>query len=87
MGITVSHDASEQGRELLAHELIERTIVILHKEGRPRITIWVKFICSDYVVFFAGQTGVVLACKRNPDGTLEDDSNTRIHVYEYLGEI
>ena len=87
MGITVGHAEDELGRELLAHELTEKTVVILHKEGRPWITIWVKLVCSDYVVFFAGHTGVVLACKRNPDGTLEDDSNTRIHVYEYLGEI
>jgi hypothetical protein len=76
-----------KGRELLAHELIERTVVMLHKEGRPMITIWVSMVCSDYVVFHAGETRVTFVAKRNPDGTLEDDTPARIRVYEYLGEI
>ena len=87
MGITVGRAEDEKGRELLAHELTEKTVVILHKEGRPWITIWVKLVSNNCVSFFAGLSGVVLVCKRNPDGTLEDDSNTRIHVYEYLGEV
>lgn len=78
----------EQGRELMADELIERTVVVMQKEGRPMlITIWVERICNDYVVFRAGAVQISLILKRNPDGTLEDDSQTRVHVYEYLGEI
>lgn len=79
---------SEVGRELMAYELTERMVVILHKEGSPNaMTIWVKWVRSDYIAFFAGVTGTVLLCKRNPDETLEDDSKARVRVYEYLGEI
>lgn len=81
------NDEDEQGRELMAHELIERTVVILQKEGRPKITIWVTLVCSDYVVFHAGETNVTFVAKRNPDGTLEDDTPAKVRVYEYLGEI
>jgi len=88
MGITVGRAEDEKGRELLAHELTERMVVILHKEGSQyAATIWVKWVYSDYIAFLAGVTGMVLLCKRNPDGTLEDDSKTRVRVYEYLGEI
>lgn len=87
MGITVGHDKNEQGRELMAHELIERTVVILHKEGRPMMTQWVVRVCFDYVMFHAGVSAVTLILKRNPDGTLEDDTPARVRVYEYLGEI
>jgi hypothetical protein len=78
---------NEQGRELLAHELIERTVVILQKDGRPMYTTWVYIVGSDYVAFHAGVSKITLLLKRNPDGTMEDDTPTRIRVYEYLGEI
>jgi hypothetical protein len=78
---------NEQGRELLAHELKEQTVVILHKEGRPKITSWVVRIGIDFVAFHAGVTKVTFVAKRNPDGTLEDDTPARIRVYEYLGEV
>ena len=87
MGITVGHDKNEQGRELMAQELIERTVVILQKEGRPMITTWVKRIGSDFVMFYAEIIRTTLILKRNPDGTLEDDTPARVRVYEYLGEI
>jgi hypothetical protein len=78
---------NEQGRELMAYELTERMVVILHKEGRPMATIWVRIVASDYVVFHAGLPNVTLVLKRNPDGTMEDDTPARVKVYEYLGEI
>lgn len=78
---------NEQGCELLAHELTEKTVVILEKEGQPKITIWVVRIGSDFVVFHSGVTNVTFLAKRNPDGTMEDDTPARIRVYEYLGEI
>jgi hypothetical protein len=87
MGITVGHDKNEQGRELMAQELIERTVVILQKEGRPMITAWVKRIGHDFVMFYAETIRTTLILKRNPDGTLEDDTPARVRVYEYLGEI
>jgi hypothetical protein len=87
MGITVGHDKNEQGRELMAQELIERTVVILQKEGRPMITTWVKRIGRDFVMFYAETIRTTLILKRNPDGTLEDDTPARVRVYDYLGEI
>jgi hypothetical protein len=87
MGVTVGHDENERGRELLAHELHERTVVILQKEGRPMFTTWVAVIGNDYVAFHAGETNVTLVLKRNPDGTMEDDTPAQVRAFEYLGEI
>ena len=78
---------NEQGRELMAHDLIERTVVILHKEGRPMYTSWVSIIGADFVAFHAGVLKITLLLKRNPDGTLEYDTPARVRVYEYLGEV
>jgi len=78
---------NEVGRELLAHELTPKTVVVLHKAGRPMATMWVLRVGADYVMFLAGETNMTLIAKRNPDGTLEDDTPAQIHVYEYLGEV
>jgi hypothetical protein len=78
---------NELGRELMAHELKERTVVVLQKEGRPMFTSWVSIIEDHFVAFTAGVTKTTLLLKRNSDGTLEDDTPARIKVFEYLGEV
>ena len=79
--------ANEVGRELKANELKLKTVVVLHKAGRPLVTMWVLRVGADYVMFGAGEINMTLIAKRNPDGTLEDDTPAQIHVYEYLGEV
>ena len=86
MGI-IGFAEDEKGRELLAHELKEDAIVILQKEGRPMVTQWVVMVGENVVSFYAGEIRTLLVLKRNPDGTMEDDSAARIRAYEYLGEV
>lgn len=78
---------SEMGRELRIDELKPKTVVVLCKEGRPAITIWVSRVGMDYVMFYAGQINLTLIAHLREDGTLADDSGMRLRVFEYLGEI
>ena len=78
---------NEVGRELMAYELVERTVVVLRKKGRPMVTSWVVTVATDFVMFHSDVVKTTLLLKRNLDGTMEDDSSTRIHVYQYLGEV
>jgi hypothetical protein len=76
---------SEVGRELLAHELKVKTVVVLGVERHDRkATAWVTLVDEEVVVFSMGKTGLIAL--RHPDGTLSDDTGP-MHVYEYLGEI
>jgi hypothetical protein len=75
----------EVGRELLAHELVEGTVVILSVPGQPMTAQWVRTIATGYVAFHSYGPGKIIyvAFLRKPDGTLEYNS-TQIGVFEYL---
>jgi hypothetical protein len=79
---------NELGRMLLAHELVEKTVVVLGREDRATMyTVWVASVDADFVSFHAGETKTTLIATRHPNGTLTDDTNKRILVFEYLGEV
>jgi hypothetical protein len=76
------------GRELLAGELVVKTVVVVGREDRPYcFTAWVRELGEDFVAFYAGEARVVLITFRRKDGTLADDTGKRIRVWEYLGTV
>jgi hypothetical protein len=78
----------EIGRELLAGDLVVKTVVVVGREDRLHcITAWVRLVDSEFVAFHAGEANVTLLAARRADGTLMDDTGKRIHVWEYLGEV
>lgn len=82
--------SEEMGRELKAHELREKTVVVVRREDRAlAATLWVEAINEAAVVFFAGATWprVHFMASRLPNGSLIDDTGKRVLVYEYLGEV
>lgn len=80
-------DNPEFGRELLASELKEKTVVWITREDRNTFaTIWVAEIDAAMVIFYAGETGINLITFRRGE-ELHDDTGVRIRVYEYLGAI
>jgi hypothetical protein len=79
---------SEIGRELLAHELVVKTVVVVGRDDRPyAASMWVREIGSDAVVFYSGISGTYLMLRRNPDETMQDDTGTRIRAFEYRGAL
>jgi hypothetical protein len=84
----VAMEQSEVGRPLLAHELVPRTVVVLGRQDRAAMyTVWVSVVGADFVAFLAGEVNTTFLAVRHPDGTLTDDTDQRILVFEYLGEI
>lgn len=80
----------EIGRQLRADELREKTVVCLRREDRKLwMTLWVKSIDSDAVVFLAGapEPRILFMVFRQADGTLVDDAGKLMLVHEYLGEV
>jgi hypothetical protein len=78
----------EMGRELLAHELVVKTVVVVGRGDRHIcVTVWVLEVHDDFVLLRAGETNMVLVLIRRQDGTLIDDTGRRIHVWEYLGTV
>jgi hypothetical protein len=78
----------EMGRELLAHELVEKTVVVVGREDRPHaITCWVELVDIQMVLFRANEIQLTLITLRRPDGTLADDTGKRILVWEFLGTV
>jgi hypothetical protein len=78
----------EWGRELLANELLEKTVVILRREDRDiAMTAWVYMVSDLGVIFKQGVSRTMFLCARRSDGTLCDDTMQRVHVYEFLGEV
>jgi hypothetical protein len=85
MDLSKSH---EVGRELLAHELTVKTVVVIGRDDRPfLVTTWVRTIGEDFVEFFHGEVNTAFLVCRQGDGTLTDDTGRRIHVWEYLGVV
>ena len=78
---------NEVGRELLAQELVVKTVVLLTRDGFTFVTTWVREVSQEYALFWMGETRTVLALRIQVDGTLVDDTNRQVHVYEYLGEV
>ena len=80
----------EIGRSLLAHELVERTVVVVRREDRPTAaTLWVEKVTKLSVTFLAGATvpQIHFMTFRLADDTLIDDSEKKMLVYEYLGKV
>jgi hypothetical protein len=79
---------NELGRMLRVDELAVGTVVVLGREDRPYLcTVWVTNICSEYVLFGAGEIRLTIMAFRHPDGRLTDDTGARLLVFEYLGEV
>jgi hypothetical protein len=88
MSLTMTFSNPEMGRELLASELVVKTVVIVGREDRPHcFTVWVWKVDELFVAFRAGEIGNVFIAFRRDDGTLMDDTGQRIRVWEYLGEV
>lgn len=78
----------EMGRELLAGDLMVKTVVIVGREDRPHcFTVWVWHVGEDFIAFKAGEINHILIVLRLDDGTMIDETGNRIHVWEYLGEV
>ncbi len=79
------------GRELLAHELIPDTVVWVTREDRKSFaSLWVEMVTPEYVSVLAAfdpTREVHLLLRRNPDGTMCDDTGKRIYLFQYLGDI
>jgi hypothetical protein len=81
---------NEIGRPLKVSELKPRTVVVLGKPPNPILsTMWVYEVRDKSVVFTSGVLrGDFIAMRSGPDlEELVDNSGSRVHVYEYLGEI
>jgi len=79
---------SEVGRELLASELREGTVIVLSRPDSDQgITAWVKYIDPEFVAFSMGVTRTTFLGRRQADGKIIDDTGVRVMVFEYLGEI
>jgi hypothetical protein len=75
----------EVGRELLASQLLPRTIVVLGRDEDPvLLTTWVHRVGQDFVSFRMGDINITLVAMRQPDDTLRDDRGQRIRVWEFL---
>jgi hypothetical protein len=78
----------EMGRELLADDLVVKTVVVIGRDPSDyAVTVWVGEVAEKYVAFRAGDINTTFLAVRHPDGTLTDDTDSRIHVWEYLGEV
>jgi hypothetical protein len=77
----------EWGRELLAHELQVKTVVIFSRDGFTAFSAWVREVCGEFVALKMGVISTMLILRRLPDGTLVDDTNKQIHIYEYVGKV
>lgn len=83
-------NSPEIGRELLYHDLPgrERTVMVLQKDGEKIfLTMWLVEVSPILVFFRANEIGVTLGLFPQLDGTLRDDLDRQIHVFEYLGAI
>jgi hypothetical protein len=78
----------EIGRELSAHDLVVKTVVVVTREDREwAYTAWVVHFDKDWVMFEAGEIHTLLLVKRHPDGKMEDETGKRVRVFEYLGVV
>jgi len=74
----------ECGKELLAHELIDKSVVIVGVDNRPQMfTMWVSSITPTTVKFWADEIHFGLLVFRRPDGTLQEESGRQVHVFEW----
>jgi hypothetical protein len=78
----------EVGRELKADDLKERQVVVIAPPGYNLIcTMWVEHIDAQIVVFWSNILRWHVINFRKPDGTIVDDQNRPVKVFEYLGEV
>jgi len=78
----------EVGRDLKANELKVRTVVVIRREDRPEsaMTLWVREIGQDHVVFWSGTLKITLWTYLREDGELMDETGKKIMVSEFLGD-
>lgn len=82
-------DPSEIGRPLKADELRAGMIVVVRPPGASNnlaVTVWVEEVSEDWVAFFSGIMQWHVVCRRHPDGTITDDKERLVQIFEYLGE-
>ena len=80
----------EIGRELMATELREQTIVVILPPGHAEqlwFTMWVEKVGDEFVWFYSALLRWHVILKRQADGTLIDERRRVTRVFEYLGEI
>jgi hypothetical protein len=82
-------DHPEIGRELRASDLRPNTVVVVRPPGHDdlSITLWVSAVTQDSVTFFAGDLNWMVINLVRPDGTIVDDKERVVRVFEYLGKI
>jgi hypothetical protein len=82
--------SDEIGRQLLASDLQERTIVVIKPPGPDNhglfFTMWVQSIEPDFVVFYSALRHWSVISFKTPDDGLVDDRDRAIEVFEYLGD-
>lgn len=80
--------SDEVGRELKAHELVPRTVVVVKPPDRSVfVTFWVTRVEPDYVAFYSDDLRWTVLNFVQPDGTITDDRGRQVRVFEYLGKI
>ena len=78
----------EIGRQLKAHDLKERQVVVIEPPGYNLVcTMWVEHIDADIVVFWSSIFRWHIVNFRKPDGTIVDDQDRQVFVFEYLGKV
>lgn len=79
---------NEIGRELKVSELKPGTVVVIQPPGRKScVTMWVQAVDAKHVMFYAGEMHWHVLNFVQPDGTIVDDQQRPVRVFEYLGEI
>lgn len=79
---------SEIGRELKASDLVPHKVVVVQPpEQNIYATFWVEEVTADSVVFYASARNWIVMNFVRPDGTIWDDKDRQVHVFEYLGTV
>ncbi len=79
--------SDERGRELMAAELVPRSVYVVAKDDWPFLaTLFVIDVSTPWIDFYSGTLRMVFSAKRNPDGTLQDEMGARIRVWQWRGD-
>ena len=87
MARMMTKDEAEWGRELWANDLTIKTVVILSRDGLTGVTAWVTLVGIDFATFTMGVIKTTLILRRLADGTMVDDTQKQVRVFEYEGEV
>lgn len=75
----------EVGRELIATDLREQTIV-WSARGSTLISLWVRAIEGPMVALYSAVINLTVVLKADSSGHLFDDTGQRVSIFEYLGD-